>query len=159
MPVHGSVANSIARQQRELSQFLRGEASDAGDMVQKAVGRLTPVGRVVDAQTGQDKGESGELKRSWKPTGVRTTARGFEAGTYTTVSYAGFVNDGTRPHIIRGSKVLRFWNAGTIAFYAKVKHPGTEPVFMVERGLDEVDREWAVVGEHRLSVWLERTSR
>lgn len=56
------------------------------------------------------------------------------------LEYAGFVNDGTSPHIIRPrrAQVLRF-NVGGRTVYAKVvHHPGTRARPFLDRALREV---------------------
>lgn len=56
------------------------------------------------------------------------------------LEYAGFVNDGTAPHIIRPrrAQVLRF-NVGGRTVYAKVvNHPGTRARPFLDRALREV---------------------
>ena len=52
-----------------------------------------------------------------------------------TVSYAMFVEFGTRPHIIRPvyARYLRFEVAGRIVFAREVHHPGTRPNPFVRR--------------------------
>lgn len=51
--------------------------------------------------------------------------------------YAGFVNNGTRPHIIRAvnAKALRFFVGGTAVFAKYVNHPGTKPTRFMETAL------------------------
>mgnify|MGYP000860231692 CR=1 FL=1 len=155
----GSVAEVIGRQRRQLGHFLRGEAETVGDRTVDAVQRHTPIGRIVDPMTGADKGPSGKLRKSWRAQRVRRTAGGYESGAYTTLDYAVFVNDGTRKHVIHGKQTLRFWSGGTLSFYRSVKHPGTEGHFMAQKGVADIDREWATEGEVRLQAFIERTGR
>ncbi len=56
------------------------------------------------------------------------------------LEYAGFVNDGTRPHIIRPrrAQVLRFTVGGRTVFAKVVHHPGTRPRPFLDRALREV---------------------
>lgn len=56
--------------------------------------------------------------------------------------YATYVNDGTRPHVIRprNAQVLRFRVGGRIVFARKVDHPGTKPNPFLDRALEEVAR-------------------
>jgi len=56
------------------------------------------------------------------------------------LEYAAFVNDGTRPHIIRPrrAQVLRFTVGGRTVFAKVVHHPGTRPYPFLDRALREV---------------------
>ena len=58
--------------------------------------------------------------------------------------YAGFVHEGTRPHVIfpRRARALRFNVAGRTVFAAKVNHPGTKPrPFLREAAAEVAARE------------------
>jgi len=48
--------------------------------------------------------------------------------------YAGYVEFGTKPHVIRASKAkaLRFMVGSTVVYAKKVNHPGTKPPPYVE---------------------------
>lgn len=56
------------------------------------------------------------------------------------VEYAGFVNDGTRPHIIRPktAQALRFRIGGRIVYAKLVHHPGTRPRPFLDDALKQV---------------------
>lgn len=56
------------------------------------------------------------------------------------LEYAGFVNDGTRPHIIRprSAQVLRFRVGGRFVYAKVVHHPGTRARPFLDRALREV---------------------
>lgn len=56
------------------------------------------------------------------------------------VEYAGFVNDGTAPHVIRPrtKQVLRFRVGGRIVYAKVVNHPGTRANPFLDRALREV---------------------
>jgi hypothetical protein len=56
------------------------------------------------------------------------------------VVYAPWVNDGTRPHIIRpkNAKVLAFKSGGRTVFAKVVHHPGTRARPFLDRALREV---------------------
>lgn len=56
------------------------------------------------------------------------------------LEYAGFVNDGTRPHQIRprNAQVLRFNVGGRVVFARVVNHPGTKARPFLDRALREV---------------------
>jgi len=61
---------------------------------------------------------------------------------YSNVAYAGFVNDGTRPHTIRPrrAKALRFRVGGRIVYARVVNHPGTKARPFLDRALEEIAR-------------------
>lgn len=56
------------------------------------------------------------------------------------LEYAAFVNDGTRPHVIRPrrAQVLRFQIGGRTVFAKVVNHPGTKARPFLDRALREV---------------------
>jgi len=56
------------------------------------------------------------------------------------LEYAGFVNDGTRPHVIRPrrAKALRFTVGGRVVFAKVVNHPGQRAQPFLDRALREV---------------------
>jgi HK97 gp10 family phage protein len=56
------------------------------------------------------------------------------------VEYAGFVNDGTRPHVIRprNAQALRFRVGGRVVYARVVNHPGTRAKPFLDRALREV---------------------
>jgi len=58
------------------------------------------------------------------------------------VVYAPYVNDGTRPHIIRPrtKQVLRFKVGGRIVYARVVHHPGTKAQPFLDRALRDVAR-------------------
>lgn len=58
------------------------------------------------------------------------------------VNYAEFVNDGTRPHIIRpkNAKALRFRVGGQVVYARVVHHPGTRGTRFLDRALRDVLR-------------------
>lgn len=64
--------------------------------------------------------------------GARTTA---------TASYAGFVENGTKPHEIRPrrAKMLRFVQNGAVRFANLVRHPGTKPRPFMQQARDKAE--------------------
>ena len=56
------------------------------------------------------------------------------------VSYAAYVNDGTRPHTIRPrtAKALRFVVGGRVVYAKVVHHPGTRARPFLDRALREI---------------------
>lgn len=81
--------------------------------------------------------DTGQLRRSVRIVGERDAGSTFTAtlevnrprtpGQPDNVDVAGFVEHGTRPHVIRArtAKVLRFRTGGRIRFASSVQHPGT----------------------------------
>lgn len=76
--------------------------------------------------------QSGELQQSigWRPDGDG-------AVVYANAPHAGYVEDGTKPHVIRpkNRKALRFaGDGGGFVFAREVNHPGTEaqPFFFAD---------------------------
>lgn len=72
--------------------------------------------------------DKGELRRSRRVSGIRSTATGFSATIQFTAPQAKWTEDGTRPHIIRArrGKVLRFVVGGRTVFARSVHHPGNK---------------------------------
>jgi hypothetical protein len=188
MPIKGSIADVFQRQARGLPRFLHGEAERSGAIVVDEVRDRTPIGRKIDALTGRDLGPSGEARAGWYQIPVRAPSSGgrsvgsFTSGAANDIRHAGWLNDGTKRHIImpredrapmsvistrrpRGDAQphtpephLRFWTKGHLAFAKKVNHPGTRGKHMAEEGLAAADARWQVEGETRLQDWLEVTS-
>ncbi len=76
------------------------------------------------------KRRTGTLQDSWGTQQFsRTSGKLFNAAPY-----AGWVNDGTRPHAIhaRKAKFLRFTVGGVVMFRRSVMHPGTRPRLFVQ---------------------------
>jgi hypothetical protein len=73
---------------------------------------------------------------------VRLSERGLivTGEVYNSAQYAGFVHDGTRPHVIRPrrKKALRFILDGQVVIVKKVNHPGTRGRPWLKRALEEV---------------------
>lgn len=83
--------------------------------------------------------DTGNLRRNNQ---VRLSERGLivTGEVYNSAQYAGFVHDGTRPHVIRPRrrKALRFVIDGQVVIVAKVNHPGTRGRPWLKRALEEV---------------------
>jgi hypothetical protein len=62
---------------------------------------------------------------------------------FSNVEYAGYVNDGTRPHVIRPrhKQALRVRIGGRTVFAKEVHHPGTRAKPYLDRALQEVARQ------------------
>lgn len=82
---------------------------------------------------------SGRLRGSIKiKRGI--SLRGPKQTVYTNVEYAPYVENGTRPHVIRPrtKKALRFRVGGQFVIVAKVNHPGTRAQPFLSRAVREV---------------------
>lgn len=94
-------------------------AVTVGLVARDAVKARAPVGRGVSA---------GQLRNSINM--QRSGGAGvMQVDIVAFVPYAGYVVDGTRPHMIvpRNAKVLHFQAGGADVFTRRVNHPGTKP--------------------------------
>lgn len=112
---------------RSLSRASRSELEIAARQVMNRAKVLAPV-------------DTGRLRASIRIESRRSL--GFRT-IYTVgsdVEYAAFVNDGTRPHVIRPrrAQVLRFNVGGQVVFARVVNHPGTRARPFLDRALREV---------------------
>lgn len=84
-------------------------------------------------------GKTGELRNSLRVTQSREVTGRYTTGYDVTAntSYALFVHEGTRPHVIQGKPLLSFFWAttGRIMVLPKVNHPGTKPNRFLTRAL------------------------
>lgn len=106
----------------------------AAPMMQEAIRNKAPIGQ-GDSATGR---KPGALKASITVRTV-TGAGNVQLKAGSTVPYAAFVRDGTRPHTIvpRSARVLSFkTDAGQRVFAARVNHPGTRANPFAKRGLE-----------------------
>jgi HK97 gp10 family phage protein len=81
--------------------------------------------------------KTGQLRAS---IGFELTPDGESALIFATAPYAGFVHDGTKPHVIeaRNAQALRFvGRSGQYVYRRRVNHPGTSPRPFLERALRE----------------------
>jgi hypothetical protein len=149
--VRGSFAKKCRTAHRRLPAFYMREANLAATIVRDEVRDRTPIGRVVDPETGRDLGPSGRLKNSVKRIRPKKVpGNRIVTGAYSPLSYANDVEGGTSPHVIKpkrgivktGPKAglkrrenVRFWSQGTIHFAQQVNHPGMPGHHMFARGL------------------------
>jgi len=83
---------------------------------------------------------SGRLKRSIS---VRRTRCGYEVCMGgSEAPYAGYVEYGTRPHLIRArrARALRFELDGDLVYVRYVRHPGTRPGLIMASAMAEASR-------------------
>lgn len=85
--------------------------------------------RVRDAAKRQVGVKTGRLKRSIRVYNHNKVRFGQTLRIGTSVPYAKYHHDGTKPHMIYPNKkqVLKFKSGSTIVFTRKVHHPGTKP--------------------------------
>jgi hypothetical protein len=89
---------------------------------------------------------SGALRKS-----IYAQVRGDKSTIRARAPYAGFVINGTPPHIIRAKgNALRFEIGGRVVFARSVNHPGTKPNDFFSRALEaerkRIEDEMAEVG-------------
>lgn len=79
---------------------------------------------------------TGRLRQSIRARALRELRWSVEAA----VNYAGFIEFGTRPHLIlpRRARVLRFFVAGEEAFALRAMHPGTAPRPFIRPAVEDV---------------------
>lgn len=112
---------------RQLQDASRRELEIAARQVMNRAKVLCPV-------------DTGRLRASIRIESRRTFAFRSVFTVGSDVEYAGFVNDGTRPHIIRprNAQALRFRVGGRVVFARVVHHPGTRARPFLDRALREV---------------------
>ncbi len=122
---------------------VRAMAAEADEELERtcrhAVSAAVDAAKTTAISTKRYQNRSGDLTKSidgYITASGKTWATGvFEA----TAEYATFVDEGTKPHVIRpkAGKYLTFpgKNGGTV-FAREVNHPGTKPDGFFERGVD-----------------------
>jgi hypothetical protein len=160
MSVRGSIASDVRAIQRDMPKWLAKEAKIASDISVEEVRRRTPIGRIIDPETGHDLGPSGKLWHSISPIKPHYIAPGvLETGAYSDNEVANMVEEGTRAHPIPmpgRHTVLRFWSEGRLYYRSRVNHPGTRGAHMFARGIVAAERRYAVGAERRLKVLFTR---
>lgn len=91
--------------------------------IEKVLVDVANVARKLATQKFQSR--TGKLARSIRATRVKSNEYRLEA----TAPYAGYVEHGTKPHIItpRNGSFLRFVVGGKVVYARRVRHPGTKP--------------------------------
>lgn len=116
----------LARLQAQLDEAMqRGLARTAQFALQKA------------SSSRAFKDHTGYLRGSIRH-GVRSRYAHFVVAGGRHASYASFVEEGTRAHVIRARKAsaLRFVQNGQVRFAQSVKHPGTKPTHFMQDARD-----------------------
>lgn len=117
-------------------------ADEAGPMVRAALKAEAPVGK--DGLDGRKGGRLRDSVRYERETSVGSVTMIFTAST----PYAGYVIEGTGPHVIAASaaRALQFELDGAVTYRRRVNHPGTKPNDFPVRALGGVAteklREW-----------------
>ena len=116
-----------ARLQRTMTNASRRELKEASRQVVNRAKVLAPV-------------RTGRLRASIRAEEPRIFSLRGSVKVGSDLEYAGFVNDGTRPHIIRPvrARALRFKVGGKTVFAKLVHHPGTRARPFLDRALREV---------------------
>ena len=113
---------------RTITNATRRELTEAGRQVVNRAKVLAPV-------------RTGRLRSSIRAEPPRIFSLRGSLTVGSDVEYAGFVNDGTRPHQIKPRRtggVLRFTVGGRVVYARVVNHPGTRARPFLDRALREV---------------------
>jgi hypothetical protein len=115
-----------SRVRAELNRLARGNVSDVADQVVARAKALAPV-------------ETGRLRASIRKTPA-FSSRGPLFRVEATVDYAQYVENDTRPHVIkaRNAKVLRFKVGGRVVYAKLVHHPGTKGQHFMAKAVQQV---------------------
>ena len=144
-------------------------ARKLADSVEDKAKRYSPVGVrwVPPGAKNKVPTASGKLKNSWKKKRVgRWIRNNYAWSVWTDVEYAPYVEYGTSPHVIRPRKpggTLVYYTASGKNMSKQVMHPGTKPVYMLSRAVNETKaaavfiakpilQSWAKGGLHRYRV-------
>ena len=86
--------------------------------------------------------KTGRLRKS---IGVRRTRRGYEVVMGgSEAPYAGYVEYGVRPHLIKAkrARALRFEVKGEVVYARYVMHPGSKPRAVMSKALSEASKDF-----------------
>lgn len=126
---------------------------DASDLEAKAAAFMNDLPKVVRRSV-LDAAKAGEraavaaaphrtyrLRNQIEGRMVSTSEASAEAELISAAEYSSFVNDGTRPHVIRprNAAVLAFDRGGSPVFARRVQHPGTAAQPFMKAGEDAAD--------------------
>lgn len=111
----------------------------------------------------------GTLKRSWRRRpGVRREMRrgtvAMVSEVYTDDPVAPFVENDTRPHIIRPKKPggrlrFRLWPTGELVYATMVRHPGTTGQHMMLTATNAAYNSFGAICHHSLQEWARMAAR
>lgn len=132
----------------DISKVLVNDFTSWHGPVGRSLTRLAQ--RTVIAQRVLARKRTGKLAASIRWTrGISGKGLTFTSGS--NLRYAGWVNNGTRAHIIRPKKpggYLRFYwpKAGRVVYMRSVHHPGTKAYRFLEKGYRKALAAWQVTG-------------
>lgn len=109
-----------------VTRFARRDTQKVADQIIATAQRLAPV-------------DTGRYRAGFAKRQV-TTLRGVGWQVYNPVEYAPYIEEGTKPHIIRPrkAKALRFKIGGRIVFAQIVHHPGTKAQHILSKATRQV---------------------
>ena len=110
-----------------MTSFARRNTRDVADRVIEQARRLSPV-------------DTGRYRAAWSKREV-TTVRGVGWQVFNPVPYAEYIENGTRPHVIRPKRqdgTLRFRIGGKVVYAKIVHHPGTKAQHVLAKATRQV---------------------
>lgn len=134
-------------------------AKKLADSVHDKATRYSPVGVRWIPPNSKNKipTASGKLKKSWRKRRVgRWIRNNYRWNVWTDVEYAPYVEYGTSPHVIRPRNpdgVLVYYTIGGKNMSKQVMHPGTEPVYMLSRAVNETRATAVFIAKPILQGW------
>lgn len=120
---------------------------------------------VAEAPDGASRGEwlrsrggrrPGSLRDSWEEGELEVVSfQRIRVTVLTRDAVAAHQEYGTRPHriVARRARALRFWSGGAVVFRESVEHPGTRPLWMMHRAVEELRVEFRVIAQGELLRW------
>lgn len=158
MAIRGSLLLDLVTAQRVLPTFFEAEAQQASIDMARNVRARTPVGRIIDPDSGVDLGPSGAARASVQPTDpVQESSTRWRAGAHSDLDYVAILETGARPHLIQAKPggVLRFWSHGQLFHARSVHHPGFLGFHMFLRGAVDTERGYSRSADMRLQAVLD----
>lgn len=129
---------SVVLHRRELDRLTRDPNGDVGRFMSRLGGFITREAQsLADARLNigpgarfRDGSSSGEYRGSFRTTTI-VEARGLRTRVTNTAPHASYLENGTRPHVIRpkrpGGVLVFVTSIGNTVFAREVHHPGTRP--------------------------------
>lgn len=135
----------------DLVRELAHRADELAPAVRRALVRTTAAAQRFAALTQAFRNQTGRLRQSIGR-GERSRFDHFIRAGGPSARYALFVEEGTRPHVIRArrAKALRFYQGGELRFARSVNHPGTKPAHFMKDARDRAEPEFGIFLENAL---------